>query len=638
MLFNLLVLCLFWCVFTMSVVPVKMTAWGLIKFAFDDKGIAQNTKMTPKPQRTAMTALHALQHALKTHNLDALIVPSADPHMSEYLPEYYQGRAYFSGFTGSMGTLVVAKDFAHLWADSRYWVQAAEELAGTGIDLQKIVPNTPTHIAYLAQHLPANARVGIDGDVLSLTDFESMQQAFAVKNIVITTDDVVGMVWEGRPKLPQAPIYCHAPQFVDKSATEKLAQVRASMTDIADVHLLSSLDDIAWLTNLRGSDVPCNPVFLAHMLIGLDFATLYVDESKLDQQSKQVLSQAQIDTKPYATLKDDLAKLSGTLMVDPAKVAYGTVAHTKATLVKQVNPSTLLKAIKTNQELANIREAMVQDGAALCEFFARLEERLAAGETLNETDIDTMLLDARRTKPYFVGASFETIAGFGANGAIVHYSAKPDSAKTLAGDGLLLIDSGGQYQNGTTDITRMAGVGKVCDDAKRDVTYVLKAHIALARAVFVEGCNGGVLDMLARAPLWEQGLDYGHGTGHGVGYFLNVHEGPQSICHYSTTPNRTIKEGMVTSNEPGLYRTGKWGVRIENLVACVPAFETEFGSFLKFEDLTLCPIDTRLILVDLLNQDEKNWLNAYHQKVRNALLEHVSGAAKDWLLARTQAL
>lgn len=585
-----------------------------------------------------MTALNDLKNALNQHNLTAVIVPSADPHMSEYLPDYYKGRAYFSGFTGSAGTFVVAQDFAHLWADSRYWVQADTQLAGTGIDLQKIIPNAPDHIAYLAEHLPTNARVGIDGDVLSLGDFEKMQQVFDAKNITIATDDVIGTVWSGRPKLPQAPIYCHADQFVDKSAKQKLEEVRAAMAGVADSHLLSSLDDIAWLTNLRGSDVECNPVFLAHMLIGSDFATLYVDEDKLDEVSKQALSQAQIDTRPYDALKDDLKNLTGTLMVDPAKVAYGTVACTKAQLVKQTNPSTLLKAIKTDKELANIREAMAQDGAALCGFFARLEQRLAAKEVLDETDIHTMLLEERAKQPYFVGASFETIAGFGANGAIVHYSATPDSAKTLAGDGLLLIDSGGQYQNGTTDITRMASVGQVCEDAKRDVTYVLKAHIALARAVFVEGCNGGVLDMLARAPLWQQGLDYGHGTGHGVGYFLNVHEGPQSICHYSTTPNRTIKKGMVTSNEPGLYRTGKWGVRIENLVACVPALQTEFGNFLKFEDLTLCPIDTRLILPDLLNQDEKDWLNAYHQRVREVLTPRVLGAAKDWLLARTQAV
>lgn len=583
-----------------------------------------------------------LRQKMSEQGIKAVIIPSADPHMSEYLPACFKGREYFSGFTGSVATLVVGADFAHLWADSRYWIQGEIQLAGTGIELCKFIPMQPAYGEYLADNLAKGDKVAIDGLSLSLGEFERLSDLFAKTGVKLVINDVVNTAWENRPALPSAPIYAHADNFVDTTASDKLAQVRTKMSEKgADFHLISSLDDIAWLTNLRGADVECNPVFLSHLLIGKDTATLFVNEKSLNDDIRALLNKASITIDNYDKLATALKTLSGSLLIDPAKVAKGLLDNVPndVAFIKAINPSTLLKAVKSDNDIAHIRQAMVQDGVALCEFFAEFEDKIASGETLDEVNISDMLTSARSRQPYYRGASFDTIAGFGGNGAIVHYRAERPTCKTLKGDGLLLIDSGCQYDNGTTDITRMASVGKVCDDAKRDVTYVLKAHIALARAVFLVGTPAPSLDMIARQPMWAVGLNYGHGTGHGVGYFLNVHEGPQAIAHSAPiTPERTMLKGMITSNEPGLYRTDKWGIRIENLIACVPAFSTEFGEFLKFEDLTLCPIDTRLILPQLLNNDEKDWLNTYHQKVHNALIEKVTGRAKEWLIERTKAV
>ncbi|WFF38450.1 aminopeptidase P family protein [Moraxella nasibovis] len=584
-----------------------------------------------------------IRQVMQSHGIDALIIPSADPHMSEYLPEYWQGRAWVSGFTGSVGTLVLTHDTAGLWTDSRYWVQAPIQLDGTGIELQKMEQNHPTFGQFLADYLPDGAVVAIDGAVLSVAEFDRLNEIFCAKNIRLMTKlDVLAEVWQDRCGLPCEPIYPHPSAFVDVSALDKLSQVRQKMQTLgADFHLISSLDDIAWLTNLRGMDVSFNPVFLSHLLICADGATLFVDGDKLDAQAKAALQEAGIQVADYDSVVSTLATVSGSLLIDPAKVAINTIASVPKSvhIQRAMSPSTVLKAVKTDRELGHVREAMRQDGAALCEFFSDFERRIHAGETLNEVDIDTLLNDARSRQPHHVCASFDTIAGFRGNGAIVHYRAEADTCATLQGDGLLLIDSGAQYYNGTTDITRMASVGVVCDDAKKDVTYVLKAHIALARAVYPMGIPSAQLDVLARNELWQQGLDYGHGTGHGVGYFLNVHEGPQVISRNAPTlPERTMQYGMITSNEPGLYREGKWGIRLENLVATVPAHHTEFGEFARFEDLTLCPFDTRLILPNLLTKEEKDWLNSYHKKVHDELIDRVDGDAKAWLIERTQAI
>lgn len=586
---------------------------------------------------TIQNRLADIRTHMKEHNLDAVVIDSADPHMSEYLPEHWQGRAWASGFTGSVGQLVVLKDSAYLWTDSRYWLQADSQLNGTTIELKKMGKDE-RYSDFLMKSLTKGSTVAIDGDVVSVDEFDRLKSAFQ-DTIALHLTDVLSDIWQDRPALPNAKIYAHNAKFIDTCTSDKLAQVKTKMADLgADNHLISSLDDIAWLTNLRGSDVKCNPVFLSHLLITPQKTTLYTHYETMGDEAKEQMIQANVTLKAYECLADDVATLQGSLLIDKKKVAFGTLkAMPEAvSIIDHINPSTLLKAIKTDKELEHIQDAMVQDGVALCEFFADFENRLAKGERLSELDIAQRLDEYRSRQPNYVGESFDTIAGFLGNGAIVHYKADENNFRYLDGEGLLLIDSGCQYENGTTDITRMSFVGEVCDAAKRDVTYVLKAHIALAKAVFPVDCPSPMLDVLARMPMWEQGLDYGHGTGHGVGYFLNVHEGPQSIAFYAPqTPERVMKKGMVTSNEPGLYRTNQWGVRIENLVACVDYCSTQFGEFLKFEDLTLCPIDTRLILPELLTDSEKQWLNAYHQKVYNALVGLVSDTAKDWLTDRT---
>ena len=589
--------------------------------------------------------LSALRQTMREHNLDAWIIPSADPHLSEYLPEHWQARVYFSGFTGSVGTLVVTADKAGLWADSRYWEQAAHQLQGSGIELQKVGEVAP-YTDWLAAELPDGAAAGAAADMLSLTAKRQLETAFAAKNIRLDVSrDIADTVWADRPALPQETVFPHDAAFVSETAAAKLARVRAAMKEQgAAWHLISSLDDTAWLTNLRGSDVPYNPVFLSYLLIGADSATLFVDEAKLNPASRALLAEAGIATAPYAAVREALAGISDGLLVNPDKTAVSTLQlmPSENRLIENINPSALFKSVKSAADLDHVREAMRQDGAALCGFFAEFERNLADGTAMNELDIDTMLHKYRSARPNFVSLSFNTIAGYNANGALPHYAATPEAFSDITGSGLLLIDSGAQYLGGTTDITRVVPVGETTPEQKRDYTLVLKAHIALAETVFPENIGSTLLDAICRKPLWQEQCNYGHGTGHGVGYFLNVHEGPQIISYLTpANPNQTMKAGMITSNEPGLYRPGKWGVRIENLVANQPVAspqETEFGKFLHFETLTLCPIDTRPIDFGLLTKAEVRWLNAYHADVREKLLPLVDGAARDWLILRTEAV
>ncbi|MDN5890841.1 MAG: aminopeptidase P family protein [Psychrobacter sp.] len=608
-------------------------------------------------KQTIHDRIDSLRQELASQDLTAIIVPSADPHLSEYLPEYWQARLWLSGFTGSVGTLVVTADFAGLWTDSRYWVHAADQLEGTGISLEKLAPGQPNHIEWLAKHLQEGDSVAVDGNVLSIAEQDRLLNAFDANDITLITErDVLTAIWTDRPALPTANLYPHDAQFVAQSATEKLAAVRAGMVDAgATHHLLSSLDDIAWLTNLRGADVDYNPIFLSHMLIdadsdALNSATLFVDNNKVSSEIAQSLKDSGITLAAYDAVQDALATLTAEdlLLLDPSKVAVGTLPKMAdgVGFIEQMAPSTLLKSVKSDSDIDHVREAMRQDGAALAEFFAAFEQRLNAGERLSELDVDSMLIDVRSQQPNYVSPSFPTIAGFNENGALPHYRATPEKFSYLdvneGEGGLLLIDSGAQYQNGTTDITRVVGIGQVNSNHKSDFTTVLKAHVALARASFPDGIASPLIDAICRAPLWQAQMDYGHGTGHGVGYFLNVHEGPQVIAYSASTPKeRAMKEGMISSNEPGLYREGKWGIRIENLMVNMPVSnptETEFGSFLSFETVTYCPIDTRLIEPALLNQVEIDWLNDYHRQVYAELKDRVDGAALEWLTERTQAI
>lgn len=594
---------------------------------------------------TVSNYLSALREAMKAQGLDALVIPSADPHLSEYLPEHWQARRELSGFTGSVGTFVVTADEAGVWVDSRYWEQAAKQLAGSGIELQKS-GQVPPYNEWLAANLPENAAVGIPSDMVSLTGKRTLAQSLTAKNIRIEhPDDLLDQVWTSRPALPAETVFIHDPDYVSETAAEKLARVCAVMAEKgANYHLVSSLDDIAWLTNLRGSDVPFNPVFVSFLLIGKDNAVLFTEQCRLNAEAAAALQTAGITVEPYAQVADKLAQIGGALLIEPNKTAVSTLVRLPESvrLIEGTNPSTFFKSVKPEADIARIREAMEHDGAALCGFFAEFEDIIDNGGSLTEIDVDTMLYRHRSARPGFISLSFDTIAGFNANGALPHYSATPESHSTISGNGLLLIDSGAQYKGGTTDITRVVPVGTPSTEQKRDNTLVLKAHIALAEAVFPENIPSPLIDAICRKPLWQAQCDYGHGTGHGVGYFLNVHEGPQRIAFAApATPETAMKKGMVTSIEPGLYRPGKWGIRIENLAAnqaVADPQETEFGSFLCFETLTLCPIDTRLMDTALMTDGEIDWVNRYHAEVRRRLEPLTEGAAKAWLIKRTEPL
>ena len=595
-------------------------------------------------QATTRTRIAQLRAAMAEQQLDAYVVPSSDPHLSEYLPGRWQSRVWLSGFTGSVGTLVVTADVAGLWVDGRYWSQAEAELAGTGITLMKIPTGASTlHIDWLAANLTAGQSVGADGAVLGLATARLLQQALDTKNVQLRTDcDLLEQVWADRPQLPTPAIYEHAPPQASRSRADKLADLRTAMSGLAtDVHFISTLDDIAYLFNLRGADVNFNPIFVAHALVGLQRATLYIAEAKVPAAVRAALAADGVDIAPYAQAPTALAALpaSARLLIDPRRITLGLrqAIAPAVTVVEAINPTTFAKSRKSATDAAQVRATMEQDGAALCEFFAWLEPALTT-QVITEYEIDAKITSYRARRPGFISASFGTIAGFNANGAMPHYHATAESHATIAGDGLLLIDSGGQYLGGTTDITRVVPVGTPSAAQMRDFTLVLKGVIALSGTRFPRGTRSPMLDAIARAPIWAGGIDYGHGTGHGVGFFLNVHEGPQVISSSAMPePHTAMEPGMITSIEPGIYRPQRWGVRIENLVLNQTAEITEFGEYLCFETLTLCPIDTRCIDPALLRQDEVQWLNAYHDTVRNRLLPHVDGAARDWLLARTNA-
>ncbi|HEV2540324.1 MAG TPA: aminopeptidase P family protein [Frateuria sp.] len=590
---------------------------------------------TPIPSRLA-----ALRQAMQKHGVAACLVPTADPHLSEYLPTHWAAREWLSGFTGSAGTLVVTATDADLWTDSRYFSQAEQQLAGTGATLKKQrVSHAPEHLQWLQQHLGEGDVVAVAGDSLSLAAFRQIERLLGESGARVRTDlDLPGEVWADRPALPKAPVFEHAAGYPGATRAEKLERLRAGLRrQQATHHLLSSLDDIAWLTNLRGSDVECNPVFLAHLLVETDGpATLFVDRGKLSDTLVAALMADGIRIADYATVTDALGELGkgARLLLDPARVvcAVADAIGADAGRVEAANPSTAFKARKTESELEHIRETMRRDGAALVRAFRRLEERLAAGMSQTELDVDILLREERSAQPGFVGESFATIAGYQANGALPHYRATPDAHSTLQRKGLLLIDSGGQYLGGTTDITRVLALGETTAEQRRDATLVMKGLIALSRARFPKGASGPQLDALARAPLWASGLDYGHGTGHGVGYFLNVHEGPHSVrppvANGALVP---LEPGMITSIEPGLYKPARHGIRHENLAVVVAADQTEFGEFHAFETLTLCPFDRRALEPGLLNPEERAWLDDYHATVRAALAPLLEDADLAWL-------
>ncbi len=582
------------------------------------------------------------------HGIDAYIVPSSDPHLSEYLPRRWQGREWMSGFTGSVGTFILTRDFAGVWTDGRYYTQAETELAGSDIKLMKIPSGASLlHIDWLASTMQPGQTVAVDARVLGLAVARLLKDALTARGVQLRTDvDLLDDIWHDRPGLPGEALYEHAAPHATISRADKLAATRAAMQALgAERHFLSTLDDIAYLFNLRGADVSFNPVFVAHALVEQDGATLFVADGKVSDTLQARLLEDGVRLASYDAAAAALAGLppGSSLLIDPRRITSGMRAAVAegVKVVEAINPTTFAKSRKTDAEAAHVRATMEQDGAALCEFYAWLEAQLSDPQRapLTELTIDEEITAARARRPGFVSPSFSTIAGFNANGAIMHYRASKESHSLIEGDGLLLIDSGGQYVGGTTDITRVVPVGQITDAHRRDFTLVLKGMMALSNAHFPRGTRSPMLDAIARAPIWAAGVDYGHGTGHGVGYFMNVHEGPQVISPTAAPdPHTAMEPGMITSVEPGIYKPGRWGIRIENLVLNVPADAQpgEFGEFLRFETLTLCPIDTRCLDMNLLHPHEVKWLNGYHAEVRARLLPHVSGAARDWLLLRTE--
>lgn len=599
----------------------------------------QTTLEQSVPQR-----LVHVRQAMAAGSIDALLVPSADPHLSEYLPGYWQGRQWLSGFQGSVGTLVVTPGFAGLWVDSRYWEQAAQELEGSGIELMKLLPGKPGALEWLGENVEPNGRVAVDGAVMALASARQLAERLKARGAQLVTDmDLLGQVWDGRPALPGNPVYQHLPPHATVSRAEKLAQLRQGiLAKGADWHFIATLDDIAWLFNLRGSDVSYNPVFLAFALINQQQAILFVGQDKVGAHLRHVLEVDGIEVRDYSEAGKALGTVpaGARLLVDPARVTCGLLDNLAAevVLVEGLNPTTLSKSCKGDDDLVHIRQVMEQDGAALCEFFAWFEANLGR-EVITELTVDEQLSAARARRPDFVSLSFSTIAAFNGNGAMPHYRATEQSHALIEGNGLLLIDSGGQYLGGTTDITRMVPVGNPSLAQKQDCTRVLKGMIALSRATFPRGVLSPLLDAIARAPIWADQVDYGHGTGHGVGYFMNVHEGPQVIAYQAApAPQTAMQAGMISSIEPGTYRPGQWGVRIENLVVNREAGRSAFGDFLQFETLTLCPIDTRCLLPGLLTKEEVEWLNGYHASVRERLAPLLQGDALAWLELRTAPL
>ncbi len=595
----------------------------------------------------ARLRIERIREVMVARGVAAVVVPSSDPHLSEYLPERWQARQWASGFTGSVGTLVVTTEAAALFADSRYWVQAERQLAGSGIELVRMSSAAGTqYIDWLCSRLGAGTNVAVDGNVIGLAEARQLESGLGRCGIGLRSDlDVIGEAWVDRPAAPSAAVYEHSAPEATQTRSARLERVREAMHAVgASHHVVSTVDDIAWLLNLRGADVSFNPVFLAHLLIDPAAATLFVGAGKIDALLTAALAADGVHVADYAAAADALAALpaESTLLLDPRRVTLAARQRTPARVIEAINPTTLAKSRKSAAEAAHVRRAMVEDGAAMCEFYAWFEAALAdAGrqEAITELTIDERLTAARAKRPGFVGPSFATIAAFKANGAMPHYRATEESHAVIEGDGLLLIDSGGQYRFGTTDITRMWPVGRLSDAQRRDVTLVLRGTIALSRTRFPRGTPSPMLDAIARAPLWQHGLDFGHGTGHGVGYFLNVHEGPQTISRTVVEPSMAMEPGMITSIEPGLYRPGRWGVRVENLVLNVPAtadaVSGEFGEFLEFETLTLCPIDVRCLDLALLRVDEIAWLNGYHAQVRERLTPQVTGDALAWLQRRT---
>ncbi|WP_029409093.1 aminopeptidase P family protein [Treponema pedis] len=582
------------------------------------------------PERIA-----ALRQKMEALSLSAYLVPSSDPHQSEYLPENYKTRAFISGFTGSAGTVVVTKDKAILWTDGRYFLQAEKQLEGSGVELYKMAePNVPTVNEFLRSVLKDGEKLGMDGKVIALRTYEAMQAELAGIEFV-TTVDLIGDIWTDRPSQILSKAFIQDVKYAGKSPKEKLEQLRKELcSKNCSSTVIGALEDVCYLFNIRGSDITCNPVVTAYAIVETEKATLFISEKQLTSEVKDFLSSQGVQIKDYEAVFEEASRLDGTVYLDPSRTNVFLFEKIKAKIEKGLNITSTMKAVKNEIELKNFDKAMEKDGAAMIKILKWVEENADKGVT--EWDVSEQLLKFRAEGEGFIEASFETISGYGPNGAVIHYSPEKKTCAALQPKSFLLLDSGGHYFDGTTDITRTIPLGPLTEEEKENYTLVLKAHINLARAKFKAGTTGFALDTLARAPLWAFGKDYKHGTGHGVGFVLSVHEGPQSISgKYIDVP---MQLGMVTSNEPGLYIAGSHGIRIESLVVTVPFMKTGDGDFYRFKTITLCPIDTRPIIKNLLSSEEIEWLNEYHKEVFERLSPYVDGVYKEFLKKKTEAI
>ena len=584
--------------------------------------------------------LEALRDLMRSKHIDAVIIPGTDPHQSEYPSEHWKFRDYVSGFTGSNGTAVVTLDDAGLWTDSRYFLQAAEQLEGSGFTLRKEnIPGEPTVLEWLGEVLDEDAVVGVDGRLFSLIEANRIEMFCAQNGFMFAPDfRATEAIWTDRPARPMNPAFVHDEALAGEDVDSKISRVVDAL-DAADADglLITALDEIAWLLNLRGSDVDYTPVVIAFAYVSEDERVLFIDSEKVTSEVKDHLKKYGVKIKDYDDIEKFLGKISSTatVMVDPNRVSDALGQAMICNKTYMASPVIALKGVKNECQIAGFRQAMLYDGAAMVRMMMWLEQNVANGIT--EMDVDRRLQQERAAYASNRGDSFHMIAGYKDHGAIVHYEATDESAYTLAPDGLLLIDTGGQYLEGTTDITRTISLGNPTAAEKHDYTLILKGHLALARAVFPKGTMGVQLDVLARGPLWNEGMTYLHGTGHGVGHFLGCHEGPQSIrMEANPTP---LELGMVTSNEPGIYKTGEYGIRTENLLLCVPACSNEeWGEFYKFESLTLFPYDTTLMDMDMLSREEVKQINDYHAMVCERLRPLLSADEAQWLEQKCKSI
>ena len=582
------------------------------------------------------TELLRLRERMAHYGIDAYVIPTDDFHGSEYVGDYFRCRAWVSGFTGSAGTLVVTKDWAGLWTDGRYFLQGAAQLQGSGIELMKMgEKGVPTKEQWLKEHLREDAVIGFDGRTMTSAGGKALKDlGFSI----LWEKDLVGEIWEDRPSISTAPAWELDVRYTGRSRKDKLeALIRDVKDQGCDGHILTSLDDICWLLNVRGDDVACCPVVLGYVILVGDTVTWYVDETKLSRELKAAICADGVTIKDYFAVYEDVKTLTGKVLLSSQVVNYAIMEGLSAQIVEGANPTTLPKALKTDAEVENETIAHIKDGAALTRFMKWVKEN--AGKTqITEISAAEKLESFRAEQENYLGASFEPIMGYAHHGAIVHYSATEESDIPLQAESFLLSDTGGHYLEGSTDVTRTFALGPVTEEMKLHYTLVLKGHLNLSAAKFKQGCGGVSLDYIARAPFWERGLDYNHGTGHGVGYLLGVHEGPQNIRYNPAGNSAKLQPGMITSNEPGIYLEGKYGVRIENLVVCEKWQENEYGTFLKFRDLTMCPYDLDAVELSLLTESEKAQMNAYHKKVYETLAPLYNEEDQAWLKNATRAV